>query len=140
MSPRSSTPDLKERATIVCRQGQRVLLVARTASRWALPGGTIKSDEFPVDAAHRELREETGLIGLKLTYVFQLGGLTKLHHVFVADVPVHAKPQSGMEITRCRWFGHFEVTSLPTSVPTLQIVELLYNRSRVSAEGVFAGR
>ncbi|KAJ3472232.1 hypothetical protein NLI96_g13389 [Meripilus lineatus] len=140
MSPRSSTPDLKERATIVCRQGQKVLLVARTAARWALPGGTIKSDELPLDAASRELGEETGLIGLELTYAFQFGGLTKLHHVFVADVPVHAKPQPGMEITRCRWFGHFEVNSLPTSVPTLQIVEFLYNRPLVTEVDVSPGR
>ncbi|WP_411161541.1 NUDIX domain-containing protein [Burkholderia ambifaria] len=73
LSPRSSTPDLKERATIVCRQGQRVLLVARTVPRWVLPVGTIKSDELSVDAACRELREETGLIALELTLFFSSG-------------------------------------------------------------------
>jgi len=114
--------------------------VARTASRWALPGGTIKSGELPLDAACRELWDETGLIGLKLTYASQFGGLTKLHYVFVADVPMHAKPQPGMEIIRCRWFGHFEVNALPTSVPTLQRVELLYNRSLVTAVDVSSGR
>ncbi|MGU7774243.1 NUDIX hydrolase [Burkholderia sp. MR1-5-21] len=140
MSPRQSTPDQKERATIVCRQGRHVLLVARTASRWALPGGTIKSEESSLDAACRELSEETGLVGLELTYAFQFEGLTKLHHVFVTDVPVHAKPRPGREITRCRWFGGFEVHSLPTSVPTLKIVERLYHRSLATAEDVSPGR
>ncbi len=54
---------MKERATIVCWQYGRILLVERGRSRWSLPGGTIHRGETPVDAALRELAEETTLNG-----------------------------------------------------------------------------
>jgi 8-oxo-dGTP diphosphatase len=45
----------------------RVLMQHRTAdakvspNQWAFPGGRIEPDEQPIDAAHRELFEETGI-------------------------------------------------------------------------------
>ncbi|OLL27329.1 hypothetical protein BTH42_33350 [Burkholderia sp. SRS-W-2-2016] len=45
---------MKERATIVCWQGGRVLLVERGRSRWSSPGGTVRREESPADAAIRE--------------------------------------------------------------------------------------
>ncbi|CAB3746486.1 NUDIX hydrolase [Burkholderia sp. MSh2] len=116
---------VKERATIVCRQRGNVLLVARTASRWSLPGGTIRRGETPLEAAERELAEETRLEGLALDYAVQFGGLTKLHHVFVAEVPAHLSPRANNEIARCRWFTVERLDTLRASVPTRKIIELL---------------
>jgi ADP-ribose pyrophosphatase YjhB (NUDIX family) len=55
----------------VVRDGRgRFLLVERDkdpkAGEWSLPGGFIEIDESPVEAAARELREETGLSALRL--------------------------------------------------------------------------
>ena len=50
---------------VVCLRGDEVLLIRRgTAPRigeWSLPGGRIEPGERAVDAALRELREETGV-------------------------------------------------------------------------------
>lgn len=85
---------MKDRATVLCIRDGRVLLVARARSRWALPGGRIRRDEAPVDTARRELEEETGLVAMELTYLFQFGGLGTLHNVFLAGVPADAVAQS----------------------------------------------
>jgi len=57
---------------VVCLRGDEVLLIRRgkppRQGEWSLPGGRIEAGERAVDAALRELREETGveaeLIGL----------------------------------------------------------------------------
>lgn len=89
---------------MLCIRDGRVLLVARARSRWALPGGRIRRDEAPVDAARRELEEETRLVATELIYLFQFGGLGTLHNVFLAGVPADAVAQPSNEIARCRWF------------------------------------
>jgi 8-oxo-dGTP diphosphatase len=120
--------ELKDRATIVCRRGDHVLLVARERSRWALPGGTVRRTETPVAAARRELEEETTLSGLSLAYLFAFGGLNKRHHVYLVDLPHTLEPEPHNEITRCRWFGRAQLDTLLTSVPTREIVHMVWSR------------
>ena len=115
---------MKARATIICSRDGKVLLVARTRSRWSLPGGTIKRSESPLDAAQRELEEETSLVGAEFTYLFQFGGLSKRHLVFFVDLPQDASPEPRNEISRCRWFSPTKISTLITSIPTREIVDL----------------
>ncbi|WP_375360284.1 NUDIX domain-containing protein [Burkholderia pseudomallei] len=68
---------IKERATIVCRRGARMPLVARTLSRGSPPGGIIHCGEAPLDAARRALEEQTRLAGLELMYFFHVDGHAK---------------------------------------------------------------
>ncbi|RKU04433.1 NUDIX hydrolase [Burkholderia sp. Nafp2/4-1b] len=117
---------VRERATVVCYREQQVLLVARASSRWALPGGTIKRGETPFEAAHRELEEETGIVGQDLVYSMQFTGLAKVHHVFFAEVGPDQTPQASNEIEKCKWFRIDSVDTLRASIPTKRIVELVY--------------
>ena len=124
---------MKERATVVCWQRERILLVERGRTRWSLPGGTIRRGESPVDAARRELIEETTLEGHELGYLFQFGGLNKRHHVFFLILPEDARPEPSNEILRCRWFRPGKVPMLMTSLPTREIVNLLFSHEATIA-------
>jgi 8-oxo-dGTP diphosphatase len=115
---------MKDRSTIVCVRDGKVLLVARARSRWSLPGGTIKRSESPLDAALRELEEETSLVAMELTYLFQFGGLSKHHHVFRAEIRQDVSAEARCEISRCRWFNPGKISTLVTSIPTREIVQL----------------
>lgn len=100
-----------------------------------MPGGTIRPDETPMAAALRELAEETTLDGRELGYLFQFGGLNKCHHVFFSLAPDDARPTPNNEIQRCRWFRPHKVSTLVTSVPTREIVNLLFGAELPSIAG-----
>lgn len=117
---------MKDRATVVCVRDDRILLVARDRSRWALPGGRIRRDEAPYQAASRELEEETTLIADDLVYLFQFNGFNIQHHVFFAEVGPHLAAQPCNEIARCKWFAPVKIGTLFASVPTRGIVELFF--------------
>lgn len=71
----------------------------------------------------------------------QFGGLTKLHHVFVAEVPKHLTPRASNEIARCKWFDVERLDTLRASVPTRRIIELLHlDRVAASADGPLRSR
>jgi 8-oxo-dGTP diphosphatase len=122
---------MKMRATVLCVRDNRILLVARLRSRWALPGGRIRRGEAPHEAAQRELVEETTLPATELTYLFQFSGFNTLHHVFFADVAHHSIAQPSNEIARCKWFAPVKIATLSTSVPTRGIVELFFRHIAV---------
>ena len=115
---------MKERATILCIRDNRILLLARQRSRWALPGGKLRRDEAPHEAALRELEEETMLVASELLYLFQFSGFNRRHIVFFADVAQYSTLQASNEIARCGWFAPVNIATLSASVPTREIVEL----------------
>ncbi|MFM0699541.1 NUDIX domain-containing protein [Paraburkholderia sediminicola] len=133
---------MKDRSTIVCVRDGKVLLVARARSRWSLPGGTIKRSESPLEAARRELEEETSLVEAGFTYLFHFGGLNKRHHVFSVDLARDTSPAPGNEISQCHWFSPIKVATLSTSIPTRAIVDLFlrFENRRDSPQAVIAER
>lgn len=89
---------------VVCLRGDEVLLIRRgrppRQGEWSLPGGRIEPGERAVDAALRELREETGveaeIVGLVdvVDGVFPEAGL---HYVLIDYVArwVSGEPVAG---------------------------------------------
>jgi 8-oxo-dGTP diphosphatase len=117
---------MKDRATVLCIRDDRILLVARDRSRWALPGGRLRRNETPYEAALRELEEETTLEANELRYLFRFDGFNTRHQVFFVNVEPRAAVRPNNEITRCRWFAPTKIATLSASVPTRAIVELFF--------------
>lgn len=121
---------MKKRATVVCRRGKRILLVARSESKWALPGGILKRGEHRTDAALRELKEETRLTGKSAKHLFDFRGKQKHHHVFSCEISRQAKARPSSEISRCRWVHLDDIPRLITSGPTNDILRMITQRRR----------
>ena len=94
-----------------------VLLIERAKDpfrgRWALPGGFVEIDEDLLDAARRELREETG-IETEPDRLVQLGAFGKpgrdprgrvVSVVYLAHVcRPGSEPTAGDDAARAKWF------------------------------------
>lgn len=85
---------------------------------WEIPGGRIHADEAPLEAAKRELIEETGLEGENWEYLggyYPLPGLTneKLH-LFTCKVPPASQAilSQHEQILEMKYFGPEDVQDL----------------------------
>jgi len=104
------------------REARRVLLIQRGKDPYqgfyAFPGGRIEAtDQNILAAACRELKEETNLTGLELTFRRTVGNSTRdprgfsLSVVFSADVDSKlVQPKAGDDAVAANWF---ELAHLP---------------------------
>jgi ADP-ribose pyrophosphatase len=82
---------------------------------WEFPAGTLSPAEEPVACAHRELREEAGLMAGtldRLGYVFTAPGFTNEKiHLFAATALTSVSTEHDVDevITEVRWFSADEV-------------------------------
>lgn len=93
----------------------RVLLIRDPYDRWGLPKGHLEGEEEEAEAALREVREETGLMRLRLgpdlgriNWVFRLRGrrIHKYCRFYLMSSPKGSpRPQLAEGITECRWFS-----------------------------------
>ena len=98
-----------------------ILLIQRghepAKGKWALPGGFLEMDEELVDAAARELKEETGISGIALVLAGVFGTVGRdprgrvitMTFVGLVDWREHA-PKGGDDAVEARWFA---VSDLP---------------------------
>jgi 8-oxo-dGTP diphosphatase len=93
---------IKLRATIIYRKDGEVLFVRKRKAKWNLPGGRVERDETPLEAAMREMAEETGLAFDELRYLTMFREDKVIHYLFEAR-KADDKPRPRNEIEACRW-------------------------------------
>jgi len=120
--------DMKIRATVICEEARQVLLVRKPNSRWMLPGGTVERGETHVDAAIRELAEETGLNAENLLYLMQMNDGTTEHHVYEASAANLAEARPQNEISDCLWHPLDAIAQLQLKKGTREILEAFRRR------------
>lgn len=114
---------------VYVRRGDDILVIHHHRLRTWLPiGGEMEAGETPLEAAKREMREETGLQGrfLKLQgacdgvppgflgYEEHQAGSKGIHmnFVFVAEVPLEAKVKPNDEFSEYQWIGTSKLNCL----------------------------
>jgi len=124
-------------ALIACfNQKQEVLLLKRKqdahcAGLWSLPGGKVGADELPLQAAVRELHEETGLKGKrwrhlgKTSHQYDTCHLNFMVFVCQCDDVTNFQPES-----EAVWVGLCDLNHYPMPeanakvLPMLQLLEV----------------
>jgi 8-oxo-dGTP diphosphatase len=117
-------------------EGQVLVIHHRRLGTWLPIGGELEPGETPLEAAVRELREETGLVGVfpalagaldgvpagYLGYEEHQAGSKGLHmnFVFVADVAADAEVVPNDEFGQWRWVGRAELAALASPLNVRQ--------------------
>lgn len=140
MTDASSPPKTPIAAVgVVCLRGEEVLLIKRGTppleDSWSLPGGRIEWGERAIDAALRELKEETGctakIIGLidvvdaVLSRRGESGESPWGHYVLIdyAARWIGGEPIAGDDARDARFFAPADLASLNLWSETLRIIE-----------------
>ncbi|GAA0655060.1 NUDIX hydrolase [Brevundimonas lenta] len=118
---------------VVCLRGDEVLLIRRgqppRQGEWSLPGGRIEAGERVVDAALRELREETGVEARITGLLDVVDGVfpdAGRHYVLIdyAAEWLSGEPVAGDDAAEARFVALDQVTALIDWSETRRIIDL----------------
>ncbi|MBX9802779.1 MAG: NUDIX hydrolase [Caulobacteraceae bacterium] len=131
MSPPLPTP--VPAVGVVCLRGDSVLLIRRGTpprqGEWSLPGGRIEPGERAVEAALRELREETGVEAEITGLIDVVDGLfpdAGRHYVLIdyAARWLSGEPVAGDDAAEARFVALDEVEALVDWSETRRIIRM----------------
>ncbi|HEX4351556.1 MAG TPA: NUDIX domain-containing protein [Kofleriaceae bacterium] len=122
---------------VYARRGEQVLVIEhRRLQTWLPIGGELEAGETPLEAARRELREETGMVGEFRAIAGALDGVppgligyeehpagskgTHMNFVFVCEVSLDAVVQPNDEFGAFRWVTRAELDALESPLNVRQ--------------------
>jgi len=114
---------------IVCFRGSDVLLIRRgkppRAGEWSIPGGRIHDGETHIEAAHRELVEETSIKARSMNKIetihAQFERYDYLLHDYVAEW-VSGEPQAGDDAAHAEFVPLTNIHTLGMWSETVRII------------------
>ena len=118
---------------VVCLRGDEVLLIRRGTpprqGEWSLPGGRIEPGERAIDAALRELREETGVEAEITDLIDVVDGVfpeAGRHYVLIdyAARWISGEPVAGDDAMEARFVALDQVEALVSWSETHRIIAL----------------
>ena len=111
----------RQRAAVIAERDGKVLLIREKGQRqYSLPGGGIERGEYTMEAALRELREETKLRPSKAERLFDYEGATQIHKVVRVQVngKIELQPK---EVSGYKWWdGKEPLPMLPSAKAILK--------------------